>query len=440
MHAFASPTPATNPAAPRRLPTPCRKPSPAHRPPPAAFLHTPRRPPLQDTAHLITVYQFNELLRPLAHRSNSLPPCKLLFEQLLSRGLTPDKYTFSLMLVACASSNSAEYAARLCELLKTHGVSLDNHLRANLLTLSANASPPRIDQCIRIFRACKAPSSVMCNIMLDAFARVGRIDDCLETYRSMVLRGIQPDKYTVSAVVRAYVTVGRLRDGMKAVSQMYCAGLPITSPAFGLLIAAFGKRALLKDAVHVFDQMTILGVPPTQVTYNILISACAAADDVERAFDVYHQMRYTSPFMGDRYTYHSLMKCCLNTYQSPRALSVYAQIQATPFQCNQVSYRYAYQAAGQGLDIDALHTIYNDMENSALEPRPDTAGMLIAAAIRCSDLEAALLFFDRYANDNLFPHIFAALRAMEHSPEGVDFLGTSQVVHELQRTWNRSHK
>ena len=433
----------------RRNAKPRPKPKPSRRVrQPHAFLNTPTLPPPtseppvepfdSSVEHFFTTYQFNQLLRPLVRRKNSLPRCKLLFERLLSLSLTPDKYTFSLMFTSCIASNDPAYAHHLQSLLHTYNVPLDNHLRSNLLTLAANATPPRIDQCIHIFRSAKEPSRIMCNIIMDAFARAGRVDDCLNTYRYMSLRGIVADRYTVSAIIRAYVKVDRLEEAVEALKKMYCAGLAITPPAFGMIISAYGRQRRLTEAIAIFDQMTRFGVPPTQVTYNILIAACADAEDVEKAFDVYHEMRYTSSFPGDRYTYHSLMRCCLRTGHPTRALALYRDIQETPFQCNQVSYRFAFQAAGQALDLDALHSMHSDMENSTLVPRADTVGMLIAAAIRCSDLEAALQFFSCYGDQHVFPHIITGLREMDNGEN--DFAGTEKVVHELERSWRRRQK
>lgn len=393
-----------------------------------------------------TVYWYNIQMRDLGKKKD-LKACLRLLTEMRSEGLSPDKYTYSSILACCARTNSVDIAIDLFYRMKAEKVPIDNYIRTNLLTVASTSSPPRIDMCARIFRSTEAPSFFMCNVMMDAYARVGRVEDCLSTYRYMSLRKMRADRYTVSALVKAYVKADRLDEAVEKMHEMHAAGLEVSAVAFGQVMDAFGRKGAMDNAVSIFDSMTLYGVAPTQITYNILIGCCAHVFQTDRAFEIFEEMKATSSFHGDRYTFHSLMKCCLRIGDGHRALELYRKIKAATFPCNQVSYRMALTAAGQVMDIDAIQEVAGDMVAHKNVPRDDTAATLVAAAIRCSDLESALRYFGDYLKlqtselkvAGIFDSIRAALKTFEIT-EGhahLDFEYTILVVDELERNWRQ---
>lgn len=416
-----------------------------------------RRPPLEndrvvstdderDVADRCAVYSCNIQMKQLA-RKKDLKGCLRLLGEIRQANLSPDKYTYSTLLSCCARSGALDVAMDLYNCMMTEGVPVDDYIRTNLLTVAANSSPPQLEMCARLFKSTPKPSRFMINVMMDAYARGGRLEECLTTYRYMSLRSMQADRYTVSALVKAYVMTGRLEEAVEKIHEMHAAGLEVPPAAFGQVMDAFGKRGALGKAVDLFDSMTLYGVQPTQITYNILIGACEHVSMTERAFEMYEEMKATSSFSGDRYTFHSLMKCSLRIADGWRAFDLYRRIKRATFPCNQVSYRLALTAAGQMLDLDAVMEVADDIEAHKCKPREDTASFLVAAAIRCSDLEAALKFFGDYVQRQsvedkvvrFFDAIRSALKSFEECDTRIqgDFQYTSLVVGELERSWRR---
>lgn len=400
----------------------------------------------REVADRCTVYSCNIQMKKLA-RKKDLKGCLRLLGEIRQANLSPDKYSYSTLLSCCARSGASDVAMDLYNCMMAEGVPVDDYIRTNLLTIAANASPPRLEMCARLFKSTHKPSRFMINVMMDAYARAGHLEECLTTYRYMSLRSMQADRYTVSALVKAYVMTGRLDEAVENIHAMHAAGLEVAPAAFGQVMDAFGKSGALGKAVNLFDSMTLYGVQPTQITYNILIGACEHVSMTERAFEIYEEMKATSSFSGDRYTLHSLMKCSLRIADGWRAFDLYRRIKRAPFPCNQVSYRLALTAAGQMMDLDAVMEVANDIDAHRCKPREDTASFLVAAAIRCSDLESALNFFGDYVKRQsvetkvirFFDAIRSALKSFEEYDiqcQG-DFEYTSLVVGELERSWRR---
>lgn len=361
-------------------------------------------------------------------------------------GVIPNKYTYSMLLVCCARLKQVNTAIDLFHLMRTDDIVPDQYHCTNMLQVLANTQTPRLDLCQQVYAMVEQPSLVMSNVMMDACAKRGDVALCKQVYRNMSRRGLEGDAYTVSAMVNAFVNADRLEEAVVCLEDMYKAGLEVHSAAFGKVMDAYGRKGKLHRAIQVLDSMTLFGVQPTQTTYNTLIGACVAAGLHTQAWDLFEEMKVTSEFQGDRYTWHSLMKACLSTRRWRDAIQFYENIKESAFLCNQVTYRYALIAAGQGMDGDVVEDVVNGMKTHALKPREDTAAVLIAAAIRVSDLELALEAFAEYAGrangsaeiQAFFNAIRQALRAFEEgSSARNDFKGTEKVVDELEKSWSR---
>lgn len=392
------------------------------------------------------VYSYNVQLKALANKKD-LTGCLRLLDELSGEGYTPDKYTYSTILSCCSRSHAPDVAMDLYNRMMTENVPVDDYIRTNLLTCAANASPPRLETCASVFRSTSRPSKIMCNVMMDAYARAGLVEECLSIYRYMSLQLMAADKYTVSALVKAYVTSSKLEEAVNMLHEMHEAGLEVHAAAYGQVMDAFGRVGHLDEALRVFDTMTLHGVKPTQITYNILIGACERSSMTEQAFEIFEEMKATTSFSGDRYTLHSLMKCCIRSMNGWQAFDIYRKLKKSPFPCNQVSYRLALIAAGQTMDLNAIFEVADDIEKHKSKMRNDTAAYFVAALIRCSDLKGALKSFGNHLEHlpskesvlRFFSNIRTALQHFEeHDPESQrDFEFTSLVVNEMERSWRR---
>lgn len=389
-------------------------------------------------------------LKTLARKKNSLPECLDIVKEMRRTGIRPDKFTYSALLTSCFRSKARHTAVELYHEIRKDGVPLDHYLRANLLKIAGSGPSPQIDLCVRLFQGDPHPNRVMCNVMMDAYANIGAFDNCFSTYRYMVGAGVLPDSYTVTALMKAYIRSDRLDDAVTNLREIYKSGLDVPSVAFSQLIDAFGKHGLMDRAVELYDMMTAWRIEPSQVTFNVLIGACVHSGNVERALEIYEEMKHTTNFPGDRYTYHGLMKCCLRRGDGEAALEWYDHIKTTPFQCNQVSFRHALLAAGQSLNLDAVYAIKQDMKEGAVTPREDTVATGVAACIRCSDLQGAAKLFKDHAQvarerssarcpqmTSFFNNVRKSMQLFEPNERGdnADYMHTMSVVDEMERTW-----
>ncbi|CAN8062497.1 unnamed protein product [Agarophyton chilense] len=415
-------------------------------PPPPAVIRPPQAShPPEPLPQPFTLRAVNMRLRALVRNKNAFDRCLWLHGQLRQHSIKPDKYTYSLLLTACATVRNSKHAMQLYHELRQNRVAMDDHLRANLLTVVARSKQPDIGFAMWVFASSPKPSLLLCNILIDLFARAHNATGAESVHRYMNAVGIQADAYTVSALIRVHVASAGPAAALLALREMWRAGLSVHVAAFGQVIAAFGQLGMIDEAVALFDEMTVFGVQPQQTTFNILIEACKGRN-LQKAFEIYDEMKASTSFRGDRYTFHALINCCLAAREAERVPGLYAAIKRAGFQPNQISYRLALVAAGIMMDIDFMEQVAGDMKNNLCEPRMDTMATLVAAAVRCSDLQAALSHFSNFVscrdslrNARFFDEIRGALRRFDEQglQDLQDSMHTQLVVDELERSCMR---
>lgn len=418
------------------MPTPNSKPAHFRHPIPVVPSSLPSNP---------STFYYNVKIDKLARKKNSLSRCLCLFKQMRKKNIAPDKYTYSALLKSCTRDNSPETAFQIYHLIRRDGIPLDSHLRSMLLKLVAASPSPRLDLCLRLFNGASRPNRVLCNVLMNAYASSGSVEQCISTFRYMTAASIRPDGYTVSTLIKAYTKANRLDDAVTNLHDIRKSGLDIPPCAFAIIIGAFGEQGDIENAIQMYDLMTKWGIHPNQVTFNVLIRACAHAGDLSLAIQVFEEMKHISGFSGDRYTFHALMQCCLKIRDGRYALYWYHQIGKH----NQVSFRLGFIAAGQSFDLDTVYVIENQMDELQISPRCDTLAHLIAACIRCSDLQGASGFFSKYIRcvfnpkdsstslySGFFDEIRNALWSFEDQSESSfgDHLHTIAVVDEMERS------
>lgn len=421
-------------------PTPNSKPAHFRHPIPLVPTSLPSNP---------STFYYNVKIDKLARKKNSLSRCLRLFKQMRKKNIAPDKYTYSALLKSCTRANSPETAFQIYHLIQRDGIPLDSHLRSMLLKLVASSPSPRLDLCLRLFQGASRPNRVLCNVLMNVYASSGSVEQCITTFRYMTAASIQPDAYTVSTLIKAYTKANRLDEAVANLHEIRKSGMDIPPCAFAIIIGAFGEEGDIENAIQMYDLMTTWGIHPSQVTFNVLIRACAHAGDLSLAIQVFEEMKHISGFSGDRYTFHALIQCCLKIRDGRYALYWYRQIGCASLKYNQVSFRLGFIAAGQTFDLDAVHAIENQMGELQISPRRDTLAHLIAACIRCSDLQGASGFFFKYIRcilnqkdcstssySSFFDETREALRSFEDQsePSFCDHLHTIAVVDEMERS------
>ncbi|KAF3525043.1 hypothetical protein F2Q69_00051401 [Brassica cretica] len=190
-----------------------------------------------------------------------------LFGQLRQEKLSPDWYTFSSVLKACAGLVTARQALTIHAQVIKGGFGADTVLNNSLI--HAYAKCGSLDLCKRVFDDMDSRDVVSWNSMLKAYSLHGQVDSILPVFQQM---DIKPDSATFIALLSACSHAGRVEEGMKIYRSMF--EEPETLPQlnhYACVIDMLGRAERFTEAEEVIKQMPMV---PDAVVWSALLGSC----------------------------------------------------------------------------------------------------------------------------------------------------------------------
>ncbi|KAL1212484.1 Pentatricopeptide repeat-containing protein [Cardamine amara subsp. amara] len=191
----------------------------------------------------------------------------LLFGQLRHEKLSPDWYTFSSVLKACAGLVTARHALIIHAQVIKGGFEADTVLNNSLI--HAYAKCGSLDLCKRVFDNMNSRDVVSWNSMLKAYSLHGQVDSILPVFEQM---DIKPDSATFIAILSACSHAGRVEEGLRIFRSMF--EKPETLPQlnhYACVIDMLGRAERFTEAEEVIKQMPM---EPDAVVWSALLGSC----------------------------------------------------------------------------------------------------------------------------------------------------------------------
>lgn len=192
------------------------------------------------------------------------------FGSLRSCGVSPNEFTFAMVLSACARLVDVEYGRRVhCGIIKM-GLELSSFCEGALIDMYAKCNC-FTDAC-QVFDGAVALDTVAWTAMITGFVQVGLPEEALRVFEKMKEVGPVPDQVAFVTVISACVGLGRLNDACKLFAQM-------SSPnvvAWNVMISGHAKGGYEVEAVNLFLEMRKAGMKPTRSTLGSILSAVAS--------------------------------------------------------------------------------------------------------------------------------------------------------------------
>ncbi|KAG7651347.1 Pentatricopeptide repeat-containing protein [Arabidopsis thaliana] len=190
-----------------------------------------------------------------------------LFGQLRQEKLSPDWYTFSSVLKACAGLVTARHALSIHAQVIKGGFLADTVLNNSLI--HAYAKCGSLDLCMRVFDDMDSRDVVSWNSMLKAYSLHGQVDSILPVFQKM---DINPDSATFIALLSACSHAGRVEEGLRIFRSMF--EKPETLPQlnhYACVIDMLSRAERFAEAEEVIKQMPM---DPDAVVWIALLGSC----------------------------------------------------------------------------------------------------------------------------------------------------------------------
>mmetsp|Transcript_17588 Transcript_17588/g.33154 ORF Transcript_17588/g.33154 Transcript_17588/m.33154 type:complete len:716 (-) Transcript_17588:90-2237(-) len=254
-----------------------------------------------------------------------------LWEEMLSRDVTPTAITMGCMVEALVMNHCVNDAWQLVQKIRK-----DNSLKdlVNAVIYST---------ILKGFSICKQPdkvvdlydemqeSNIECNAItyntiLNAYARCGamhRVPKLLEDMKK-TQPPVEPDIVTWSTIVKGYCMAGDVDKSLEILQEMQKDGkFAPDEVMFNSLLDGCARHHRLEDALRLLDEMRKVNVPPSNYTLSIVVKLLSRARRLGQAFDMVDSVSTEFGFKPNVQVWTCLIQACFFNRQIPKALTVY---------------------------------------------------------------------------------------------------------------------
>ena len=234
------------------------------------------------------------------------------FEQMRSKGLSPDAMTFTCILKACGSMGAAETGKEIHADIVKEGLLVHDSVLGNAL-VDMYAKCGALAMAQQVFDEISIRDIVSWTSLISGYGRHGLGEETLNCFQRMQLEGLYPNAVTFVCLLQTCGSLGAMekgkeihtelvkeglleKDGMlgNALVDMYCKCGAIVKAeevfhklpnrgvvAWTALIAGYSHVGRYDAVFNSFNKMIGEGVEPNMITFLVVLSACSSSGLVD---------------------------------------------------------------------------------------------------------------------------------------------------------------
>eukprot|EP00747_Dinoflagellata_sp_TGD_P089043 gnl/TRDRNA2_/TRDRNA2_164199_c0_seq3.p1 gnl/TRDRNA2_/TRDRNA2_164199_c0~~gnl/TRDRNA2_/TRDRNA2_164199_c0_seq3.p1 ORF type:complete len:635 (-),score=180.53 gnl/TRDRNA2_/TRDRNA2_164199_c0_seq3:38-1942(-) len=195
----------------------------------------------------------------------------------------------NLLLLTCVNAKQADRALRL--LKEAH------ELEAGLPEVTEEGHVRIVD-------------AVSYNTVIKGFAQAGQPTKCFDCLQAMRENGLEPDDVTLGTLLDVCIVENNTGAVQEVVDLLIKGDRPMDTVMCTLFIKGLVRANFLQKASDLYDEMKVhKGATPDVVTYSVLIKAFVDAHDLERALQLLADMTEAKLMPDDIILTHLLEGC-----------------------------------------------------------------------------------------------------------------------------------
>ncbi|KAJ0980244.1 hypothetical protein J5N97_008499 [Dioscorea zingiberensis] len=263
-------------------------------------------------------FTFSSALRACAHLPPGPGPGLALHSQALRLGLASDPYVATALIDVYASSGDVISARTLFDRLPD-----ENNLVSSTAMITCYAKAGELRHARQLFDRMPHRDCVCWNAMIDGYTQHGKPTEAVELFRKMLRSSVKPNEVTVISVLSACAQMGALESGKwvhsyiknnkiwfnaqvgTALIDMYCKSGSLEDAcqvfeeikdkdvvAWNSLITGHAMHGRSREALELFSQLCDEGLQPTDVTFVGVLNACSHAGLVSEGRALFQSMEH----------------------------------------------------------------------------------------------------------------------------------------------------
>ncbi|KAJ8484600.1 hypothetical protein OPV22_017085 [Ensete ventricosum] len=240
----------------------------------------------------LTISDCNDILTAVA-KSGDHELAISFFSELPRLGITPDSWSFSIMVECLCKKKEPDEAMRFLEDMVRRG------FRPNAVTFN------RLMNCLckrgrmkKAFVVVEIMSQMGCepsirtyNSLISGLCYVGRLEEAFELLRKIKNSSTSPDIYTYTLVIDGFCKVGKSYDARELLEEAEEMDLLPNIVTYNSLLNGYCKEGRPLEGLHLLKRMQRGDCPPDFTSYSIVLQGLLRWGEVSAAWRTYRKMR-----------------------------------------------------------------------------------------------------------------------------------------------------
>ncbi|OMO78000.1 hypothetical protein COLO4_24885 [Corchorus olitorius] len=230
-----------------------------------------------------------------------------LYRQLLREDLTPDGYTFSIILKACAGFVTVQHALAIHSQIIKYGFEDQMVLKNALIHAYARCGSIALSR--QVFEEMGCRDVVSWNSMLKAYGLHGKANEAVQLFQQM---DIKPDPTTFVAVLSACSHCGLVEEGIEIFNSMFKNhGIVPQLDHYACIVDILGRAGRIIEAKELISRMPM---EPDFVVWSALLGSCRKHGETHLAKIAVAKLKEMEPKNSLGYVQMSNIYCSGGSY------------------------------------------------------------------------------------------------------------------------------
>lgn len=233
------------------------------------------------------------------------------------------------------------------------------------------------------------PDVITYTSAIHACARGARNDVpmALQLLNQMIEDGVEPNHRTYGAVVLAYARMNRWEDIEDLMESITYTDEAHKSDIFASAIITCTRNRQYQFATRIFLMLLDQGVYPGDKLCNAALSACARTQDLYHLNVIFKLIeKHATPTM---YTYNSMISAYGNALEVEKALEVFEQMRSRAVAPTAITFNALLLAAVRSRRVELVPYILDNMKDEGIKWDVYTLNSLLEACVLTGDSEKA---------------------------------------------------
>ncbi|KAK8939050.1 Pentatricopeptide repeat-containing protein [Platanthera zijinensis] len=163
---------------------------------------------------------------------------------------------------------------------------------------------------------------VSCSSLIHGYVEMDQIEEAITVFLESNRRGISPNEFTFSSLIKGCAGGAVLEQGIQFHSQVIKTSFILDPFVCAVLVDMYGKCGLISSSTKIFEETQ----SPTNITWNSIVSVLAQHGCGQKAVEAFHQMvgRHVEP---NHVTFVSLLVACSHSGLVEQGLQFFNSMQ-----------------------------------------------------------------------------------------------------------------